>query len=184
MAKPKSHKPDDAGAQARGARALADIAGTLLAGAFAAQGFASREIINRWSEIAGERLAAHCRPLRLAWPKRRPAPGEAAEPAVLELKVEGAFALEAQQSVPVIMARINAYLGWQAVGRIVLKQGPVELRREARPVRSVSPPSVRVVQAAASIRDDDLRRALERLGASIAAKSGEEKSQEDKSQSG
>ncbi|MGL4728769.1 MAG: DUF721 domain-containing protein [Bosea sp. (in: a-proteobacteria)] len=157
---------------AKGARPIAEIAGSLLTEAFAKQGFASREIINRWSEIAGERLAAHCRPLRLGWPKRRPAPGEAAEPAVLELKVEGAFALEAQQSVPVILARINTYLGWQAVGRIVLKQGPVDAPPRAAAPSPVAPkPSAEVVQAAASIKDEGLRRALEKLGASITAKS-------------
>jgi hypothetical protein len=171
---PRIPSPDAAGAFARGARPLADIAGSLLSAAFAAQGFASREIASRWDEIAGARLAAHCRPARLAWPKRRPAPGEAGGPAVLELRVEGAFALEAQQAAPVIIERINAFLGWRAVGRVVLRQGPVAPPRRAEPQTPAPPratPEVRA--AAAAIRDDDLRDALERLGAVVRARGDE-----------
>jgi hypothetical protein len=163
----------DAGRARRGARKLAELTGPLLSGAFARQGFANGEILNRWPEIAGERLALHCRPLRILWPKHRPAPGEAADAALLELKVAGAFALEAQQAIPLMISRINSYLGWGAVGRITLKQGPVEpLSRPAPGLPPPPPPSRQVSAAAAKVENPDLRQALERLGAAVAARSG------------
>jgi hypothetical protein len=168
-------KPDERqeGTPRRGALKLAEVAAPLLSDAFAKQGFASREILNRWPEIAGARLAAHCRPLRLAWPRHRPAPGEVAEPALLELRVTGAFALEAQQAAPLIISRINAYLGWNAVGRIALKQGPVEPLPAPAPAHAPPPaPSGQVSAAVAKVEDEGLRHALERLGAAIAARSG------------
>jgi hypothetical protein len=161
------------GERRKGALKLSELAAPLLSDAFAKQGFASREILNRWPEIAGERLSRHCRPMRIAWPKRRPAPGEPSEPALMELKVTGAFALEAQQAAPLMIARINAYLGWNAVGRIALRQGPVEpLSRPAPAPVPVPAPSGQVSAAAAKVEDEGLRHALERLGAAIAARSG------------
>jgi hypothetical protein len=91
----------------------------------------------------------------------------------MELKVTGAFALEAQQAAPLIIARINAYLGWNAVGRIALKQGPVEPLSRPAPAPPPPPaPSGEISAAAAKVEDERLRHALERLGATIAARSG------------
>ena len=59
------------------AKPLADLIDDLLAPALAAQGFAGRAIVSLWPEIVGERLAARTRPLKIDWPRRRPAPGEA-----------------------------------------------------------------------------------------------------------
>ncbi len=166
-------RPRDVGAQR-----LGDIAAGPLADIFARQGFASREILARWPEIVGQTLAGHCRPLRLSWPRKRPEPGEQGEAATLELRVESAFALEAQQNAPLILARINAFLGWQAAGRIVLRQGPVAVQhgapgaatRQARSPSSLPPPSDKVRAAAAGVQDQALRTALERLGAAATGK--------------
>ena len=65
------------------AKPLADLIDDLLAPALAAQGFAGRAIVSLWPEIVGERLAARTRPLKIDWPRRRPAPGEASEPATM-----------------------------------------------------------------------------------------------------
>jgi hypothetical protein len=168
-------KPDQRQEATRrdGALKLSELAAPLLSDAFAKQGFASREILNRWPEIAGERLSRHCRPMRIAWPRHRPAPGEPSEPALMELKVTGAFALEAQQAAPLIIARINAYLGWNAVGRIALRQGVVEPVSRPEPAPAPLPAaSGEVSAAAAKVEDEALRHALERLGAAIAARSG------------
>lgn len=151
------------------AKPLADLIDDLLAPALAAQGFAGRAIVSLWPEIVGERLSSRSRPLKIDWPRRRPAPGETAEPATLVVRVEGAFALEMQQLGPLVLERVNTHLGWRAVGKLVLKQGPVE----APAVKAPPPPpdpavAARVARQVANIADPDLRAALERLGCSVA----------------
>ncbi len=108
---------------------LADLVADALSPALAAQGFAGREVVARWEEMAGPRLGPRSRPLRIDWPRRRPGgEGEAHEPAVLVVQVESAFAPELQHAAPLILARVNAHLGWSAVGRVALRQGPVQPR--------------------------------------------------------
>lgn len=154
---------------------LADLIDDLLAPALAAQGFAGRAIVSLWPEIVGERLALRTRPLKIDWPRRRPAPGEASEPATMVVRVESAFALEMQQLAPIVLERVNTHLGWRAVGKLVLKQGPVEA-----PVPKRAPPpldpgiAARVEQQVAGVADPDLRASLERLGRHVAQKQSEQ----------
>ena len=49
--------------------------------AYAKQGFAARELVTRWAEIAGAEIAAHSEPIKLQWP--RPVEGQPAVPATL-----------------------------------------------------------------------------------------------------
>ena len=147
---------------------LADLIDDCLAPALAAQGFAGRAIVSLWPEIVGERLATRSRPLKIDWPRRRPAPGETSEPATMVVRVEGAFALEMQQLGPLVLERVNTHLGWRAVGKLVLKQGPVAAPATRKPP---APPDPAVVAAVArqvsGVADPDLRAALERLGQSV-----------------
>jgi hypothetical protein len=152
------------------AKPLADLIDNCLAPALAAQGFAGRAIVSLWPEIVGERLAARSRPLKIDWPRRRPAPGETSEPATLVVRVEGAFALEMQQLGPLVLERVNTHLGWRAVGKLVLKQGPVEAPLPKAPPPPPDPAIVRqVARQVANIADPELRAALERLGCSVAS---------------
>jgi hypothetical protein len=134
--------------------------------AYAKQGFAARELVTRWAEIAGADVAAHSEPLKLQWP--RPVEGQPQEPATLILRVEGPMALEIQHKSDVILERVNRFLGWSAVGRLALRQAP--LSRRERPA-APSPPDPREVESVAqtltAIEDEDLRAALARLGAAI-----------------
>ncbi|WNJ89304.1 DUF721 domain-containing protein [Bosea sp. 685] len=150
------------------AKPLADLIDDCLAPALAAQGFAGRAIVSLWPEIVGERLAARSRPLKIDWPRRRPAPGESSDPATMVVRVEGAFALEMQQLAPLVLERVNTHLGWRAVGKLVLKQGPVEAPATKKPPPPPDPATVaRVAQQVSGIADPELRAALERLGRSV-----------------
>lgn len=152
-------------------KSLAELADLSLGPALAAQGFAGREVVARWAEIVGERLAARCRPQRIEWPKRRPGPEEEPAGAALVLRVESAFALELQQLAPVVLQRINAHLGWRAVDRLVLKQGPVESpEAEARPEATPAGDSAELRAAVARVGDPALREALSRLGSAVLGK--------------
>ncbi|WP_439497048.1 DUF721 domain-containing protein [Bosea sp. (in: a-proteobacteria)] len=153
------------------AKPLADLIDDCLAPALAAQGFAGRAIVSLWPEIVGERLAARSRPLKIDWPRRRPAPGEVSDPATLVVRVEGAFALDMQQLGPLVLERVNTHLGWRAVGKLVLKQGPVEAPAPKQAAAAPDPAVVRRVAGQVSrIVDSDLKAALQRLGQAVAAK--------------
>jgi hypothetical protein len=142
----------------------------LLAGvfndAFKKQGFASRELVTRWSEIVGADIAAYAEPLKIQW--QRPVEGQPEIPATLILRVEGPRALEIQHSSTVILERVNRFFGWSAVGKIALRQAP--LSRPARRKTKTPPSEAAIAEQAReldTVDDDNLRTALARLGASI-----------------
>ncbi len=152
-----------------GAKRLAEFTPGLIAEALAARGLSEGSLIADWPAIVGEALARHARPIELQWPPRaaKRDPDTPNIPATLVLRVESAFALEAQHSASVIVARVNAHLGWRCVGKIAFRQGPlppVEKKRRAAPVPSeAAEAAARAV--ASAIEDDGLRDAVARLGA-------------------
>jgi hypothetical protein len=150
----------------RPARSLADLSAGVLAGAFKKQGFASTELVTRWADIAGPEIAAHCQPIRLQW--QRMPDGEPSEPATLVLRVEGPAAVEVQHMSNVLLERINRFFGWQAVGRIALRQAPLARRPIRRnPPKADSEMIETVVSTLGAVEDQDLRQALARLGAAV-----------------
>jgi hypothetical protein len=150
-------------------RPLADLVGAALDPLAAKRGFGESDILLNWDSIVGDRLAAVCEPVRLQWAIRGPKtpPDAPAEPATLHLRVEGAFALELQHLAPIICERVNARLGWRCVGRVSLKQGPLEQLAERRQPRPPPNPAdvARAVEMTEGVIDDGLRDALTRLGA-------------------
>ena len=150
----------------RPARSLAQLASGFLAEAFKKQGFASTELVTRWQDIVGPEIGAHAEPIKLQWP--RAIDGEPAEPATLVLRVEGPAAIEIQHLSNVILERVNRFFGWQAVGRVALRQAPLT-RHAASPVAVEPAPQEveRVAAALSAVADDELRMALARLGAAI-----------------
>lgn len=148
------------------AKPLAALLGDVFTEAFAKQGFASRELVTRWREIAGAEVAEHSEPMKIQWP--RPVEGQPNEAATLVLRVEGPMALEIQHASDVIVARVNRFFGWNAVGRIALRQAPLS-RPKPRAVRGrpAADAVARVAGTLGSVADDELREALARLGAAI-----------------
>lgn len=145
---------------------LADLVAPCIAPALSRFGFSEADLLLYWPEIVGERLAARCRPLRLRWPPRAPERRAPPEPATLMVLVDGAFAIELQHQADLVIERVNGFCGWRCVGRLTLRQGPVEPRlpgKSAMP--SAEPAAVQRAEAAANgIADDALRDALIRLG--------------------
>ena len=148
------------------AKPLSVLLSDVFSDAYARQGFAARELVTRWAEIAGAEIATYSEPLKLQWP--RPVEGQPQEPATLVLRVEGPMALEIQHSSDVILQRVNRFLGWSAVGRIALRQAPLSRRdRPSRP-RPPDPKTVaEIAETLSSVEDEELRAALARLGAAI-----------------
>jgi hypothetical protein len=149
----------------RPTRSLSELATGYLAETFKRQGFASTELVTRWAEIVGPEIAAHAEPVKLQW--ARAADGEPAEPATLVLRVEGPAAIEIQHQSNIVLERINRFFGWQAVGRLALRQAP--LKRRDTPARTTvdTEAAARVAAALKDVNDDNLRMALGRLGAAV-----------------
>ena len=154
------NKPSD-----RGARPLAELLGACLSDAFKQQGFASAELVTRWTDIVGPEIAAHAEPMKVQWP--RAVGNDAPAPGTLLLRVDGPTAIEIQHLAGVILERVNRFFGWQAVDRLALRQAPLT-RRGKKAVRAPDPEAAaRIAATLPDVNDEALRQALARLGAAV-----------------
>jgi hypothetical protein len=126
-------------------------------------------LVQSWEEIAGPRLASRSRPEKIQWP-RRMHEDDPFEPAVLVIACEGIAALHLQHETGEIINRVNAFLGFNAIGRIRIVQKPVTSDK-GRPKPTLRPltsaEKARLSGTVSLIEDDGLRSSLERLGATI-----------------
>ena len=82
------------------------------------------DLIAAWEDMVGANYATTTRPLKLQWPRQRDE-GDPFEPATLVIACEPSIALFLQHETGPIIARVNAYFGFAAVGRVQLKQQQV-----------------------------------------------------------
>src|SRR5579885_2622317 len=142
-------------------RPLADLAGAALGDALRSQGFASTEIVARWADIAGPEIAAHSEPMKINWPRQSGDGSDTPEPATLVLRVEGPAAIEIQHMSAVILERVNRFFGWQAIGRIALRQAPLRRREKPKPPAAPDPAlTEKIASDLGALQDDDLRQAV------------------------
>ena len=126
-------------------------------------------LVQSWEEIVGQRLAAASRPEKIQWP-RRMTEDDPFEPAVLVVACEGLAALHLQHQTGEVVSRVNAFLGFNAIGRIRIVQkplaGPARKQKPAlRPLSGLE--KTRLWGVVAPVEDEGLRASLERLGATI-----------------
>ncbi len=151
----------------RGPIPLSELVGKLVAPMAATRGFAKTELAAAWPEIVGAQFAGFCRPEKLVWPK---GPDSENRPAMLIVRVHGPRAIYLQHEATQIIERVNAFLGYRAVGQLKIVQGTVEPPARA-PVRTA--PKVdaaaesRLAAAVDGIASDGLREALQRLGRGV-----------------
>ena len=167
MSKTRQPKPSDSDAPRLGhARAAGDIAGKIGGAAFKRFGFVQSAVVSRWGEIVGERYAKVSSPESIRFPAGRKSGG------VLTLLVEGAHAPLMQHLTPLIIERVNRFFGYEAVNRLVFRQGrpptppPAPKRAELRPVPKELGEGLR------QIADPELRACLESLAARLDTSSG------------
>src|SRR5258708_3959067 len=103
------------------AKPLSVLLSDVFSDAYAKQGFAARELVTRWSDIAGPEVAAHSEPLKIQWP--RPVDGQPQEPATLVLRAERPMALAIQHASDVILPRAGPEGGRQGRRTPVLGRG-------------------------------------------------------------
>jgi hypothetical protein len=158
------------------AKPLRELLGKVVGETFTRQGFASAELVTRWTEIVGAEIAAHSEPVKVQWLRPgvpslpSPAGGGGSgrgESGTLVLRVEGPAAIEIQHLTNIICERVNRFLGWRAIERIALRQAPLRrpLRKSARQADPAA--TARIAASMPEIADDDLRQALARLGAAV-----------------
>ncbi len=150
-------------------RPVSDLATEILDPVLRKRAGISIGLVQSWEEIVGPRLADRTRPEKIVWPRRLD-DDDPFEPALLVIACEGAAALHVQHETNEIVSRVNAFLGFAAVGRIRIAQKPVhvgsdKLRPRLRPLSELE--KKRVAGTVAKIEDDGLRAALERLGTTI-----------------
>ena len=108
-----------------------------------------------WLAIAGPELAV------IAWPEALGRDG------TLKLRVSPSAALELQHRAPLLLERVNLYLGRNSVARLVLRQGtlPVATSTRLNPPRELSRHEQQNLEARlGEIADPGLREALHGLG--------------------
>jgi hypothetical protein len=126
-------------------------------------------LVQSWEEIVGSRLAHLSRPERIQWP-RLIHEDDPFQPAILVIACEGVAALHLQHETGEIIARVNAFLGFAAIGRIRIVQKPVAAAAP-KPRPQLRPPTAaekaRIAGRVEKIEDADLRASLQRLGGTI-----------------
>ena len=156
--------------RARRARQVAELLPAAGGAAFRRFGFVQSSIVSRWKEIVGVRYATVSAPESIRFPPGRKSGG------TLTLVVEGAHAPMLQHVAPAIQERVNQFFGYEAVARIAIRQGLVQVEKNR--VRA-APPSLRPVtlpvdmkDTLRDIADPELRECLESLARGLAAGDG------------
>lgn len=149
--------------------AVSDLASGIIDPVLRKRAGVSIGLVQSWEEIAGARLSRSSRPEKIVWP-RRLHEDDPFEPATLVIACEGAAALHLQHETGEIIGRVNAFLGFAAIGRIKIVQKPIATgNRNVRPkLRALDQEESRKLSRTVDgIEDDDLRASLERLGRSV-----------------
>jgi len=129
------------------------------------RGLGEAHLLSEWASVVGAELAAETLPVKLTFP-----PGERRN-GTLRLRVTSVAALAVQHREPQIVERINGFLGYPAVQRLALIQGPLPGEAPVRPppARPLTPEETRLLDGRlAQVPESGLKSALQRLGAAIA----------------
>lgn len=127
-------------------------------------------LIARWREVVGPEIARRTEPVKLT--KAR-----AGGASALEIRVAGPSAAIIQHQAHEILARVNLFLGAEAVQKLRIVQGPLRRSETAPPPRRRAAPLDAAQEAAlteglANAPDGPLKDALLRLGRAVERKGG------------
>lgn len=147
-------------------RRVAELVPNIGGQAFRRFGFTQSIIVERWTEIVGERYARHSRPEALAMPRGKQGGG------TLKIAVAGALAPMLAHVEPQIIERANRLLGHAAVARIQLRQADIDPPVRAAPAPPRVPLSAETQSTLRDIADPGLRASLESLAEALSATRG------------
>ena len=167
MAKTEHPRKSAEGSPRNGrARRAGEMIGDVGGMAFKRFGFVQSAIVSRWSEIVGERYAKVSSPESIRFPAGRKSGG------VLTLLVQGAHAPLMQHLTPLIVERVNRFFGYEAVTKLVFRQGKPAAPAKPPPRPQPGPVPHELGEGLREIADPELRACLESLAGRIAATSG------------
>lgn len=133
---------------------------------FARHGFAQGDLIANWTDVVGPELAAISAPERIKSP--RGAAAGAVSGATLHLRAAPGRALDLSYAAPRLIERVNAFLGFGAISAVKVNAAASWRQTPPPPLGpAINPPDD---QRLATISDEELRNALLRLGAGLAAR--------------
>lgn len=138
------------------------------------RGFAVSKLLTHWTEIAGEEIARVARPVNVSYAR-------GGFGATLTVLTTGAHAPLVQMQSERLREKVNACYGYNAIKRVRVTQtaptgfseGQVQFDPAPAPKTTAAPSALvtaKARQSTATVEDDGLRDALERLGANILSK--------------
>jgi len=160
---------DSKSTEKRGQRGFQQTGG-LLSGrirrAGESRGFSEIRLLTHWADVVGEEIAAIARPVKVGYGRRGLG-------ATLTLLTKGAHAPILQMQLPRIRERVNSVYGYAAISRIhVTQTSPAGFAEKAEPFTPPEPAlseteTAQLRQSVASVADEGLKSALERLGQNV-----------------
>ena len=135
--------------------------------AFRKFGFIQANVVSRWAEIVGDRYAQVSLPESIRFPAARKSGG------TLTLLVEGAHAPLIQHLGPIIIDRVNRFFGYEAVAKVVFRQGRMPTTTATANIRRpLSAVPRELGEGLREVADPELRACLTSLAAHIATTTG------------
>jgi hypothetical protein len=129
-------------------------------------------LVARWREIVGPEVAKRTEPVKLV-------KGRNGQPSSLEIRVAGPSAAVIQHQAHDILARVNLFLGAEAVQKLRIVQGPLRAQEKAAapaPRRRTAPldaaMEAELAKGLAEAPDGPLKEALTRLGRNVLRRQG------------
>lgn len=129
-------------------------------------------LVTAWDTIAGPSIAAHATLVKLKFSGGR---GKQQKmQAVLHLAVKGAFAPEIMHGKAQLIERLNGFLGYNAISDVVLTHREPDRTEKRKRRKAPKTPAVKdeaksaeIGRLTADIPDEELQKALNRLGDAI-----------------
>jgi hypothetical protein len=148
------------------ARSAGELVGDISGAACKKFGFVQASVVSRWHEIVGERYGKVSLPESIRFTAGKKSGG------TLTLLVEGAHAPLIQHLGPMIIERVNRFFGYEAIARIVFRQGrlPAAAPTRSRPEPAAIPQELG--EGLRAVADPELRACLETLAGHIATTTG------------
>ncbi len=124
----------------------------------------------RWREVVGPEIAKRTEPVKLVR-------GRNGGPSSLEIRVAGPAAAIIQHQAHEILARVNLFLGPEAVQKLRIVQGPLQRKDSPAPTRRRSAPldaaqEARLAEGLAEAPEGGLKAALMALGRGVLRRDG------------